>query len=727
MAAIEVQVETVERLEMMTKHVLRQVKFGVTTMLIASILGCGGGGDEGVSSHESPRESDRWVGPQAPQRLEGYSYPVPSGTFTDREQPRSTGGYSIDLSQREAVRLFYAGVYKASDAVSSDWTGSLSGCQAGSTSTAYKDSVLRRINWFRAMAGVPANVQLDATFNRKAQQAALVMAANNSLSHTPPSNWTCNNAEATEAAGSSNLALGRAGADSIAGGYMEDSGSNNTAVGHRRWVLYPQTQTMGTGDVTGSPRANALWVFDGRFGAARPSVRDEFVAWPPPGFVPYTTVYPRWSFSYPGADFAAATVSMSENGVSLPTRKEALSNGAGENTLVWLPGTYTDGMSWARPSADTAYTVQISGVRINGVTRNFSYTVNVFDPDVAVRTLTLGGSDTATAGQSSAYTFEAIPGATQYQWRSLEYASASFTDGAEGDLSQVVAATTTGYDVQVSGVSATGSRSFHLAHPQPVDQTLTLQDDWVPGAQSVLVFASRLGLSSSSQKARVQVSQDGGANWATVYEQAGTQSGSTSSFGETSFADRQVSLAAFSGRTVKVRFVYSFTGGSYYPQTSNTAGWFIDDIRLTGVNRLTRTGDPTDLGSATQFNFTPAQVGGVLLQARAGMYGFYGDWGPVKAVSVSNAAVNPPATTAASDAAVDCLFNWAQTQFPTVLAPASAVSQTLNPYRYRFYSQTGVYLGVSGTDQNLYAVIGGKLQPLGSVVPWLNQSGCAGR
>ena len=38
--------------------------------------------------------------------------------------------------------------------------------------------------------------------------------------------------------------------------------------------------------------------------------RDGFVAWPPPGFVPYQTVYPRWSFVLRGADFTNATVTM---------------------------------------------------------------------------------------------------------------------------------------------------------------------------------------------------------------------------------------------------------------------------------------------------------------------------------------------------------------------------------------------------------------------------------
>jgi uncharacterized protein YkwD len=695
-------------------------------LVLVLLSACGGGGDDSGPT-EGTREATRLVGPQAPQRREGQDQPwfAPEPRRADaREQSRSTGGYSIDLSQRETARLFYNTVYKASDGISSGWTGSISGCVAGDTSAAYKDAVLRRINWFRAMAGLPANVQLDATFNRKAQQAALVMAANKSLSHNPPSAWTCNNAEATEAAGSSNLALGNAGADSIAVGYMEDAGSNNTAVGHRRWILYPQTQTMGTGDVTGSTSTNALWVFDNRFGTPRPSVRDEFVAWPPPGYVPYTTVYPRWSFSYPNADFSSATVSMSENGVSMPTRKETLSSGMGENTLVWMPGTYSDGMTWARPSDDTVYTVQINGVKINGIGRHFNYTVKVFDPEVATQILTLTGNSTATVGQSSNYSFSAFPGANAYQWRSLEFSMTPFTDGAEGDLSQFTTSTTTGYSVQATGVASSGGRSFHLAHPQPVDQVLMMQGDWVPTAQTNLRFASRLALASSGQRARVEVSTDDGVSWNSLFEQAGAQTGSTSSVGEAGFSPKQISLAAYEGRTIKLRFVYKFVGGSYYPQTSNNVGWFIDDVALDAVNRITQTSSPTNIGSSTQFSITPNQIGGLLLQARPGMYGFFGAWGGIKAVTVQTKSNPVPVSVVVSTAAIDCFFSWAQQTFPSELSPAANVSQTVNGYRYRFYSSTGLYLGVLSTDQKIYLLQQGVLHDLGHVSTWLTQASC---
>ncbi|MBA4256861.1 MAG: hypothetical protein C0445_13410 [Polaromonas sp.] len=657
------------------------------------------------------------VGPQAPTppaSLEGMGH-----TRVDalaREQAQASGGFVLDTRQREAVRLFYRAVFASSDNVPPEWSGSVSACAPGDTSQAFKSAVLRRVNWFRAMAGVPAQVQLDATFNQKAQQAALVMAANNQLSHTPPANWACNNATATNAAGNANLALGRMGPESVANGYMRDSGSNNAAVGHRRWVLYPQTRFMGTGDVDGSVKANALWVFDGNFGTTRPAVRDEFVAWPAPGYAPYPTVYGRWSFSFPQADFSSAVVSMTENGRPLALRVEPLSNGAGENTLVWLPGNYTDSMNWVRPSADTSYQITVANVRVNGTPRSFSYTVVVFDPDVSTTTLALTGNAQATMGQSTQYGFDAQPGATAYQWRSLSVVPAVFNDGAEAGASQFVVNTSGGYSAVATDVAATGSQSFHLAHAQPSDQSLQLQGRWLPGPNSSLRFASRLGLSSAQQVATVELSSDEGLSWSVLWSQSGAQSGSTSSFGEATFTEKTVSLAPYAGRSVQLRFRYAVVGGSYYPQSSTGVGWYVDDISLQGVDAVSTVSAPVTI-DGNSFVFTPVQSGTVLLQARALMYDHPGDWGVTKAVSVSGAG--------ATNALADCVFNWAEGLAPALLTPAGRASQSVPPFYVRSYPLTGVYLGVSSADGRVYFLSGTNLSNLGLLSDWAAPSGCA--
>ena len=264
------------------------------------------------------------------------------------------------------------------------WTGSYASCDAGTTSSAFRQSVIDRVNYFRAMAGVPAEVVLDETWNSQDQQAALMMSANNNLSHTPPTSWMCYTADGAAAANKSNLALGANGPTAI-DSYIKEPGAGNYFVAHRRWILYPQTDEMGTGDV---PRvginnsANALWVIDSNSASnPRPATREPYVAWPPPGYVPYEVTYPRWSFSYKSADFSAANVSMTENGAAVSVAQHTVVGGYGENTLVWIPKGLGDNATWLRPTYDVKYQVTIDNVKIAGMPQSFSYSVTVFDPN----------------------------------------------------------------------------------------------------------------------------------------------------------------------------------------------------------------------------------------------------------------------------------------------------------------------------------------------------------
>jgi hypothetical protein len=319
--------------------------------------------------------------------------------FLQKEQRRagsvlSPTGSWFDTSNRDLVRYLYGTMLATSRTVAVGWTGSIAGCSAGTISIAYQDAVRTRVNWFRAMAGVPAGTILDGVFNAKDQQAALMVSANRQLSHFPPSSWDCYTSDGAEAASRSNLCYWWAYSTWDDPGcvelYVRDHGASNAPVGHRRWLLYPPTDRMGTGDVSetnsGSqsyPGGNALWVLPSTW-PPRPATREEFVAWPPPGYVPYDQVYPRWSFSYPGADFSMASVSMSEGGQPLPVRLETPANGYGENTLVWVANNLDPddfGAGWPRPNGDRPINVTVSNVLIGGQQRDFSYQVTIIDPE----------------------------------------------------------------------------------------------------------------------------------------------------------------------------------------------------------------------------------------------------------------------------------------------------------------------------------------------------------
>lgn len=300
--------------------------------------------------------------------------------------------FTVNPQDREASKSFFNNVYSSAVQPFAAWDGNHDLCLAGETSDAFKLAVRVRINYYRAMAGVPDIIDLVDEYNHKAQQAALMMSVNGILDHEPTSNWTCYTPDGDEAAGSSNLFLGYYGLKAI-DGYMKDNGGGNYAVGHRRWVLYPQTKFMGSGDIpstSGYAAANALWVFDSNIWGPRPTTREEYVAWPPPGYVPYQVIFPRWSFSYPGADFSAASVSMSAEGSILPCYQQPVVNGYGENTLVWEPVLNIN----RPPSHDTIHTVEITNVIINGAPRNFTYQVIIFDPESELGELLVEAPDT---------------------------------------------------------------------------------------------------------------------------------------------------------------------------------------------------------------------------------------------------------------------------------------------------------------------------------------------
>ena len=336
---------------------------------------------------------------------------------------------SVDVQSRAQVAIFFQSDYESTSEVALTWTGTVNACSAGTTTSTYRNAMLKRIKFFRAMAGVPTTLVFSDTLNNMAQKAALMMSANTALSHTPPASWACYSSEGAQAAGKSNLALGYAGIYAI-DGYMQDPGTGNGAVGHRRWLLYPQTTSMGTGDVPDSNTqrpANALVVINGQYGTARPPTRDGFVAWPPSGFVPYQVTYARWSFSYPGADFSSATVSIVSEGQSIPVQKESVANGYGENTLAWTVNGMNTYADWSPPSHDTPYEVQINNVQLSGQSQSFAYTVTVFDPanaaptgitwtpvaasENAVTATVYGGLDTTDLDATDMHTYTLVAGA----------------------------------------------------------------------------------------------------------------------------------------------------------------------------------------------------------------------------------------------------------------------------------------------------------------------------
>ncbi|TVR52161.1 MAG: CAP domain-containing protein [Puniceicoccaceae bacterium] len=558
-------------------------------------------------------------------------------------------GLVVDVDSRAAARAFYLGVYRASVGVPIEWDGDVAAGDKGTTSAHFKFSVLRRANYFRAMAGLTGNLVLRQEYSDKAQDMALMISANNGLTHFPPDTWTWYTEDGREAAEKSNLALGRFGADAISLGYMKDPGANNDAVGHRRWILLPQLRNVGTGDIPSGDQiaANVFWVVDeDSIFDPRGEPRDGFVAWPPPGHVPYQVVYPRWSLSHAGADFSNADVTLTgPDGQDIPLviDHRSTSGGLPEPTIVWRPDGMSDNANWDVPAEDETYTVSVTGVDINGQSQDFNYSVTVFDPailgpDFVTAELTPGPGGPL-VGHPHTYTLTLPPYAEGYEVRSGRLVPYDHVEGAEDGLVHVLVSSSGGYDVINPNVRHSGTSSFQLAHPVFENQWIEIDRTIVPGASAELRFWSRLATASENQVARVQVSRDDGTSWNTHYEQAG--SGHP---GESTFHLRTVQLGGYAGETIRVRFLYARAqSGSFFPQSDNSTGWFIDEITISGAQELV---DETVFGvqAATSFNHTATSTDPFILQVRPAAWDVPLEWGTVLSLTASDGSPPPPST-----------------------------------------------------------------------------------
>jgi hypothetical protein len=271
------------------------------------------------------------------------------------------------MTARDSAVQDYNANYLGSAITNNGWTGSTTTCTAGTVSASSDIAVIKRINYFRRLVGLNDNCTLDPSLNSQEQEAALMMSANSSLSHNPPTTWSCYTQAGHDGAASSNLALGNNSSSAI-WAFIDDFGSGNSAVGHRRWILHSRKQRFCYGSTSS---AMALYVFFTDTNTHVPS----FIAYPPDGYIPQQLISSRWSFSIPNADFSASTVTMTGPSGNIPlTVVSSTANGYGDNTIVWEPvGINTTS------TADVNYTVTVSNIA-SDVQTTYTYTTTIFKP-----------------------------------------------------------------------------------------------------------------------------------------------------------------------------------------------------------------------------------------------------------------------------------------------------------------------------------------------------------
>lgn len=238
------------------------------------------------------------------------------------------------------------------DMSESAWTGSVGTCMAGDMSATSRENALRLVNLARWIAGLPA-VTMSAQFNQDDQACALMMTAEDTLSHEPTSDWECYTAAGASAAAGSCIS-GTNAVESV-DLYLVDPG-NETTLGHRRWVLSNWLGPVGFGS-TGSYSCMRTGT-DG-------SADQEWTAWPTPGAFPIQATTDNWgrsldetgwSIQSDDIDLADATVTITLDGSELPVSVAVLQGGYGSNHAISI---IPDG--W-ETEVDSTYVVSVTGV-----------------------------------------------------------------------------------------------------------------------------------------------------------------------------------------------------------------------------------------------------------------------------------------------------------------------------------------------------------------------------
>jgi hypothetical protein len=148
-------------------------------------------------------------------------------------------------------------------------------------------------------------------------------------------------------------------------------------------------------------------------------------------------------------------------------------------------------------------------------------------------------------------------------------------------------------------------------------------------------------------------------------------------------------------------------------------------IAAGGSATLTATCDPAAVSYAwTNSGFTATTSAGSVSPTVTTTYFLIGG---NAAGSGNTASATVTVTSPAFISQSDCLFNWAERNYPDLFAPAGAMSNALAPYYYRHYPQTETYLATSAADNYVYylgPLSNNSIIDVGALSPWLSTAGC---
>ncbi len=524
--------------------------------------------------------------------------------FPGPGQPVGSSGYSVDPFSRADVVSFFQHIYQASEGSSDriNWQGDLSICGTiSSTSPAYKEDTLRRINYYRAMVGLPADLLMDSsqlieiqgdqtaigsnpnrTQGDATHLAAEMMAwefAQNGIvmDHEPPTNTICYTPDGWNGAANSLLALGAKGPEAIDAYMLEPSGLDltlNPEVGHRRWLLYSLMQTVATADIPAQVvlgnqfiDVNATYVITD-FKSPAEAPPPKFVTWPNEGYFPQVFSPVRWSITYPGADFRSASVTVvDESGQQLNVTPDSASANqmlVGDNTLSWTVSSELPDAT----SQDRSYTVTVSNILGSGIPDSYTYVTTFMNPNRVAESLVPVGPDEPIEDGSNYY-FDTIQSADSVSVRISEVTPLTWVEGAEDatlglhfdDLTNV------SYDARYGEEFFDSSGIYHISDDRSwrltfgsIEDTfglvaLELKNSILPQANTRLNFSFRRGYQGlDNEVLEAQYTTDG-ETWLVLPGSLIVSEGSSNSFPPRPVETRSISIPN-TGLATRVRFVY---------------------------------------------------------------------------------------------------------------------------------------------------------------------------
>jgi hypothetical protein len=546
----------------------------------------------------------------------------------------TTSGFSVNVQDRNDVIAFWHAVYQASEGYENriKWTGNYTG-DPGTVAAPFVADVERRLNYFRAMCGVPASANLNtgskvvvealdpfkppaSTSKAEAAQLSALMLIRNynwqsginlAITHNPANTLKGWSPAAWNASAHGSFAFGLYGPGAITEYMIEalTTGSAtstwNTMVGHRRWNLFPGATDFATGDQPGQsakqPPTNVLYVFPNKKELL--TLAPTFVAYPPGGYFPAFLNSPYWSLSCPDGDFSSASVKVTtSNGSAVPVSGIQKSTGFGDPAIIWKVG---GGADTRNVYADTKFTVTVSGISSETLPSTHTYTVTLINPDRLTSNQALTGSASPKAGATTKYTFVTPPGAEALQIECLKRVAGKWTENAQNESSaKVIDDTGANYNLiekptifGFSGVS--GTQSFHLTFPTAYEliargvpeQSFEIDRDIIAKTDAKLKFMYRRGFMTTTSKLAVEISSNDGVTWKRLGKLISGISNTT--------YDNNVTSVAFdlpkSNSPVRIRFRYYTTGGSIYTHEAapkSPTGIFIDEITTVKCDELIR-------------------------------------------------------------------------------------------------------------------------------------------